>query len=397
MRKLTSYLAIIAIAFVTVSCQGFFGEKTDLSIIDAPEFQARNVAYVPIQPIISGFVAPTDVVIGFDELIYVVDSGAQEIIAYDQAGREQGRATVPGVTKMVQDRQMNILAIGTFDTTINGSDYTLSTIYRLDLNGDAGYGIANAKVINKVVNPFYFKTSFSTLDAEVRFTSIDATGDNDYYVTRQGPRTNANAVGGADDGVILFDYTDEYVSNIFISTNSGFFRDYFKNPTCLVTYSKPRQGPSVSESRDFFVAMAEPSIPIKVQSIKFLESDFGSSYEVELLNFRDTAEADDFLYRPSRFTNPVDATLTGDGTNYLFVVDQAKDSIFQFTTKGLEGINPPAGSSEKKNIIASFGGTGVSATQFNQPSAVAYFNTILYVADRGNGRLLRFKLTTDFD
>ncbi|MDP4663186.1 MAG: hypothetical protein NWQ55_02035 [Salibacteraceae bacterium] len=397
MRKLTSYLAIIAIAFVTVSCQGFFGEKTDLSIIDAPEFQARNVAYVPIQPIISGFVSPTDVVIGFDELIYVVDSGAQEIIAYDQAGREQGRTTVPGVTKMVQDRQMNILAIGTFDTTINGSDYTLSTIYRLDLDGDAGYGIANAKVINKVVNPFYFKTSFSTLDAEVRFTSIDATGDNDYYVTRQGPRTNANAVGGADDGVILFDYTDEYVSNIFISTNSGFFRDYFKNPTCLVTYSKPRQGPSVSESRDFFVAMAEPSIPIKVQSIKFLESDFGSSYEVELLNFRDTAEADDFLYRPGRFTNPVDATLTGDGTNYLFVVDQAKDSIFQFTTKGLEGINPPAGSSEKKNIIASFGGTGVSATQFNQPSAVAYFNTILYVADRGNGRLLRFKLTTDFD
>jgi hypothetical protein len=397
MRKLTSYLAIIAIAFVTVSCQGFFGEKTDLSIIDAPEFQARNVAYVPIQPIISGFVSPTDVVIGFDELIYVVDSGAQEIIAYDQAGREQGRTTVPGVTKMVQDRQMNILAIGTFDTTINGSDYTLSTIYRLDLDGNAGYGIANAKVINKVVNPFYFKTSFSTLDAEVRFTSIDATGDNDYYVTRQGPRTNANAVGGADDGVILFDYTDEYVSNIFISTNSGFFRDYFKNPTCLVTYSKPRQGPSVSESRDFFVAMAEPSIPIKVQSIKFLESDFGSSYEVELLNFRDTAEADDFLYRPGRFTNPVDATLTGDGTNYLFVVDQAKDSIFQFTTKGLEGINPPAGSSEKKNIIASFGGTGVSATQFNQPSAVAYFNTILYVADRGNGRLLRFKLTTDFD
>jgi PBP1b-binding outer membrane lipoprotein LpoB len=77
MRKLTSYLAIIAIAFVTVSCQGFFGEKTDLSIIDAPEFQARNVAYVPIQPIISGFVAPTDVVIGFDELIYVVDSGTR--------------------------------------------------------------------------------------------------------------------------------------------------------------------------------------------------------------------------------------------------------------------------------------------------------------------------------
>jgi hypothetical protein len=29
--------------------------------------------------------------------------------------------------------------------------------------------------------------------------------------------------------------------------------------------------------------------------------------------------------------------------------------------------------------------------------AVAYFNEILYVADAGNGRILRFKLTTDFD
>lgn len=397
MRKILNIVAIALLGIAASSCQGFFGDKTDISFIDAPDYQVRTVAYVPIQPIISGFTTPTDVVIGFDEMIYVVDAGTEQIIAYDQAGREQGRTTVKGVTKIVQDRQMNILAIGTLDTNINGNDYTLSTIYRLSLDNGSNYGIQYAKVINKIVNPFYFKTSFSSQDAEVRFTSVDIMGDNSFYATRQGPRTNPNAVGGTDDGVLLFDYDDSYVSNIFISTNSGFYRDYFKDPTCIVTLAKPRQSPSVSASGNFFVAMDDPTIPIKVQSIQFLESEFGSSYEVEILNYSDTTKADDFLYRPNRFGNPVDATITGDGTNYLFVVDQAKDSIYQFTTKGLEGINPPPGSTVKKNIIASFGGTGIGPTQFNQPSAIAYARNIIYVTDQGNGRLLRFKLTTDFD
>jgi len=84
---------IIILFLATVmlsSCEGFFGKKTDLTFIDAPVFQARDVAYVPIQPIIDGFFEPTDVIAGFDELIYVVDAGSQEIIAFDQSGREQG-------------------------------------------------------------------------------------------------------------------------------------------------------------------------------------------------------------------------------------------------------------------------------------------------------------------
>lgn len=387
-----------AIAIITLtSCEGFFGEKTDLSFIDAPEFQARDVAYVPIQPIIEGFSSPNDVITGYDELIYVVDAGTEEIIAFDQAGREQGRTNVQGVTKIVQDRQLNILAIGELDTIINGNPYTLSTIYRLNLDTEAGFGIQYAEIENKIINPFYFKSSFSTLDAEVKFTSIDVMADNDYYATRTGPRTNTSQVGGPDDGLVLFNYNDEYQSNVFVTTESGFFRDYFKDPMAITTYAKPRQSPSVDESRDFFIAMASEEVPLKVQSLQFIATEFGSSYEVELLGFSDTAEANDFLYRPGRFSNPVDMTLTGDGTNYLFVVDQGKDSIYQFTTKGYEGINPPPGSSETKNIIASFGGTGVSATQFNNPTAVAYHNDILYVTDRDNGRLLRFKLTTDFD
>lgn len=397
MMSMRTYLWLF-LALAMTGCEGFFGKKTDLEFIDAPQFQARDVAYVPVQPIIDGFLEPTDVISGYDELIYVVDRGTEEIIGFDQSGREQGRLSVQGVTKIAQDRSLDILAIAEIDTVINSVSYTLSVIHRIDLSTATGvYGISNGKVVNTIVHPFYFKTSFSSLDAEVKFTSIDVMGDNSYYVTREGARDNENQVGGPDDGVILFNEDDEYVSNVFVSTEVGFFRNYFKTPTCITTIAKPRQSPTVSSSSNFYIAMADPTVPIKVQSIQFFESEFGSSYEVEVLDFTDTSEANDFLYRPNRFIDPVDITLTGDGSNYLFVVDAAKDSVYQFTTRGWEGVNPPPGSSEEKNIIASFGGTGEGPTQFRDPSAVAYLSEILYVCDKGNGRLLRFKLTTDID
>jgi hypothetical protein len=352
---------------------------------------------VPIQPIIEGFLEPTDVIVGYDELIYVVDKGSEQIVCFDVSGRELGRFTLPGVTKIAQDRRMNIIALASFDTTINDQAYTLPAIYRINLSGLAGYGIQYGQVTNRVINPFYFKSSFSAEDALVNFSSIDVLADNRYFVTRTGPRDNEIQVGGPDDGVLLFDENDNYVSNVFVSAESGLSRGYFRTPSCIVTAAKPPQSPSVNETQNFFVAMADAQVPIKVQSIDYTETDFGSSYSAEFLDYSDTSLANDFLYRPQRFAKPVDLWLTGDGTNYLFVVDEERDSLYQFTTNGLEGINPPAGSSETKNIIASFGGRGQGPMQFNSPSAVAYFDQIVYVTDRRNGRLLRFKLTTDFD
>ena len=82
-------------------------------------------------------------------------------------------------------------------------------------------------------------------------------------------------------------------------------------------------------------------------------------------------------------------------TAQLCVVDESKDSLFQFTSSGLEGVRPPPASGETKFVKTSFGGTGIGPTEFNKPSAVAYKDRIVYVADAGNGRILRFKLTLD--
>jgi hypothetical protein len=89
--------------------------------------------------------------------------------------------------------------------------------------------------------------------------------------------------------------------------------------------------------------------------------------------------------------------MAGDASRYLFVVDSEKDSLYQFTANGLEGIPPPPASGEKKYVQVSFGGEGDGPMQFNEPRAAAFWKKILYVVDAGNGRISRFKCTLDFE
>lgn len=395
--KYTVWAVLAGMAFLT-SCRGFLGEKTDPSFIDVPIYTDRQVAYVPIQPVWEGFVRPTDIVVGYDELIYVVDQGTSEIIAFDLSGTESGRMTVPGLKSITMDRTLDILAIGTFDTLIQGQTRSLSAIYRIEQKNATGYGLDNAVFERKVIHPFYFKNSFDVGQDDVEaFTGIASRGDNQYYVTRSGPNNSGQQTGGPDDSVLLFTEDDTYRTPISVQTSTGLFRDYFKSPQSIVTLAQAPQSPFVDGSGDFVFSSLSAQALLKVQYIEVNESEFGIDYSVKEMPVGDTAKADGFLYSSDRFASPVDVTYTGDGTNYIFVVDSEKDSLYQFTNTGLEGVRPPAGSTTTKNIRVSFGGTGRGLTQFDQPMAVAYYDRIVYVADAGNQRILRFKLTTDFD
>jgi hypothetical protein len=81
MRK----LILIAVAAALTSCEDYFGSKTDLDFIEVPNYGIREIAYVPIQPAFTGFVHPTDICVGFDELLYVVDAGTEEIICLNES------------------------------------------------------------------------------------------------------------------------------------------------------------------------------------------------------------------------------------------------------------------------------------------------------------------------
>lgn len=386
----------IAVIFLFGGCKKYFGDKTDLTFIDEPEFDNRPIAYVPIQPVIDGFTDPSDVLIGFDQLLYVVDKGTEEIICFDLAGNELSRRTVPGVHRIIQDRSLDILALGTFDTTIASVSYGLPAIFRLNMTSSGGYGLSAADLSKVVTHPFYFKPSFSSDDADLEFTDIAILSDNSYYVTRSGPNNSTSQFGGPDDAILYFNNEDQYVTPVVVQTDIGTFSDYFKDPLSITTTIQPPQSFGIPDNRDFVFASGSPQTSIKVQYIEYFESEFGASYEVKELP-PDPTRADGFLATPDRFSSPSGLNYTGDGTNYIFVVDSDKDSLFQFTNNGWEGVRPPTGSLENRYIKASFGGTGVELTQFNNPVDVAYYDEIVYVVDAGNRRLLRFKLTIDFD
>ena len=393
-------LFLAAIPFLQ-GCEKYFGDKTDISFIDVPVFQPRQIAYVPIQPYITNLERPVHITIGFDELIYVVDEATEEIIAFDEALNELGRMTIPGVTSVSQDRQFNLLAIGKKDTVINGVNYSLSTIYRINQYTAAGYGLAGAEIVNTITHPFYFKNSFSTSDALVTFNQVGVLGNsqnpalnNRYYVSRSGPSPN-NAGQGPDDAVIFFDNQDNYISPVPVSTSGGLFNDYFKKPFGLTTLCQPPQI-TASSSPDFLFTSTDPGSPIKVQYIEFVEGEFGAEFRPVIYPINDPI-ADGWLNSPNKFNMPMGITVAGDETRYIFVTDAASDSVYQFTSNGLEGVPPPPASGETRYTKASFGGTGPGPLQFNEPRGVAYYNQILYVCDAGNHRISRFKLTLDFD
>jgi hypothetical protein len=111
----------------------------------------------------------------------------------------------------------------------------------------------------------------------------------------------------------------------------------------------------------------------------------------------DQSKASSFLYKPYRFSRPTDVYIAGDQTGYIFVVDGNKDSLFQFTSRGYEGVNPPANYGSTKQIYASFGGKGQGLFNFDEPSGVCYFKRMVFVADKNNNRICRFKLSTDLE
>ncbi len=403
MRRLIHFALLLG-SLLLLSCEGFFGSRTDTSFLDEPTYDNRAVAYVPVLPVWGDLVYPTDVIAGFDELIYVADSGQSQIIAYDQSGRELGRFEIPGLSAIAQDRRLNLLATGTAERVVAGESLTLAAIYRLNLHPNDQYGLQYAEIDTVIVHPNYFRSGDPLPSNQaVRFTGICALGDNQYYVSRRGLANNPAQFGGPDNSVQLFSTDDEWLQSVQVSTTLGQVSDYFKSPVALGSpISPPQLEPGdrrlSTVSSDFLFCSNDPDAPLRVQYIR-LNSGDGTArpvYEQQIFS-ADFSLSSDYLYRPNRFVKPADVTVAGDGSRFIFVVDAALDSLYQFSPNGLEGLEPPAGSNQERYIITSFGGTGQSLTRFDEPRAVAYMRGTVYVADAGNGRILRFQLTTEFD
>lgn len=311
---------------------------------------ASDTTYLQLQPVWGpatgyGFSRPKDVLVGREPLVYVADTENDRIVMLDLAGNILGESQpIDNPVALTQDSKLNLLIV----TDSNN-------IYRIDLVA-ARHQIAGAQVelvFDEVDNPDRRFTGVAAVLSSLQGRSII-----NYLVTATGndKRDNQILVFPEDFNVRVPDALSlepNGLGMLSASLPSGitFLRDF---------------------SADFvFCMIGENSF--KVQWIT--TSQFGI---VPRLN---PSQGNFDIFAPGKFSMPEDVTVDPEGN--IFVVDADFDSLFKFTAAGEE--------------LQSFGGTGSGEKQFQQPHGVAFFDGTLYVADTGNNRIVRFRLSTDVD
>lgn len=358
--------------FFTYSLVGlslvFFGCESKFQISSLPSASASgtigDTVYVQQKPVWTGFNNPTAIIVGNEPFIYVADTYNDRVVMLDLNGREIGAASDPGPNGMrrpiglAEDKKLNLLVCAEFDTTLPGhsSPTTFGAVYRMDLVA-VGHNISQG-VLKRVF--------FEPGDSARRYTAVATLYDNTYYVSRTGPN---NAGIDKDDNILLFSANDQLLTGLppyFTWGGTGFLS--VQKISGLATMPNRR-------SVDYVFCQTGATSLFKVQWIQLIVIGQTTDYESK---FSANTSA---LSSVNRFQSPEGVTF--DPAGNLYVVDAQTDSLYRFSSNGGEHY--------------SFGGSGTGDLQFNRPSGVAFFDNTVYVADAGNNRIVRFRLSTELN
>lgn len=345
--------ALVFVLFAINSC----GDKLDLSqfpITNTGIISAIETTYVQQSPDWTQFNGPEDVCVGSEPLVYIADTKNNRVVQMDIAGNFIGEMQMLNPRKIAQDNHFDLLVIA--DSIMSIGD-TISILYRIK-TADAGGIISNAGKIN--LFPADYPTP--TTSRKRKFTGVTAFPDNSLMLTRIGPN---NSGLDPDNAIIKLrgrdNITQVAVLDGFQSIGNGIYSVDKTSSICAVQNSLT----------DFITTRNSSEFGYKV--LWFLWDDFNGSY---VPKFSPEGGAD--IVR-MLFGTPEDVI---QSYGYVFVVDSSRDSLYKFTSNGIL----------RKE---SFGGKGPGSKQFNTPKGVAFFGNILYIADTGNNRIVRFKLSTE--
>lgn len=429
MNKILSTFLILIFSTVIISgCDEIFGSKNDLITDDIfeqgrqdPNLILDEVGYAALLPFWTGFDKPNDVFVGYDELVYVTDANGLHVL--DGAGRMGNFIPIRGAVSVTQDRLLNVYVAARTDTVITAISPTitwdLAAVYKIKNANGAG----PVTEIQKLVHPFMDASRATTTtqrfrldrnrsdnDELVEITGVTVLANNDIYVSRRGPRNQTGQAVSTDNTVLLFTEDRDNAGNrLGTMSNTTQLRTLNPNVPSLLSgiditdvnsFIGPPQRENMNVTQSFLLAQGNPAkeIPFRVLWIDAVDTPDGIEYRSngQLLS-RDTSRANSFLYDEFKFKNPTGLAFSADQRGHIFVVDAETDSLYLFQSNGVEGVNPPAGSNVKKAINVSFGGQGSGPREFNNPMGVAYFGQIVFVADRDNNRIARYKLNTDIE
>ncbi|MBN1423334.1 hypothetical protein JXA88_02150 [Candidatus Fermentibacteria bacterium] len=297
-----------------------------------------DTTYLQLRPVWEGFSRPHDVLIGRETLVFVADTGNNRVAMLDLVGNSLGySAPIDSPVAVAEDAKLRLLVA-------TGKNFLL----RIDLFA-AAHRIESAAV----------DTLYKAVDHPTwRFNGVEAfyvpsEGGIYYLVTCGGDERNANQ--------ILFIREDGTVRGPLNLTPGG---------TGLF-------------------AVADPSgiCAVRDRSVDFAYCQRGENYyKVQMVTvdaygwkpLLDPSSGGD-LFTLGKFERPQDVDIDGDG--FLYIVDSDLCRVFKFSGFGKE--------------YQSFGERGVGEKQFMDPCGIAEFDGTVFVADTGNDRIVRFRLSTD--
>jgi DNA-binding beta-propeller fold protein YncE len=357
-------LLFILFASLTASLLGC--QETKFPVDSLPQGNANlnigDTVYVQQNPVWTGFNHPQAIIVGNEPFIYVADTDNDRIVMLDLIGRVIGYSkTIKHPVSITEDKRLQLLVCAQFDTLLPGksSPTTFGAVYRLDLvSGNHNIGSITPRRV-------FFEPSDSTR----RYAGVASLYNNQYYVCRNGPKNEATRVD-RDIAILLFSADDQLLSPV--TTN------FSPDGTGLLSLSTLSAIATIPTSRsvEFVFCQTGDHCLYKVQWIQLITEGQTTNF---LSKFYPSVDGNIDILKINHFSQPAGVTIDPSGN--LYVVDAAKDSLYRFSTRGAERY--------------SFGGKGSGDRQFDQPYGVAFYNKTVYVADRGNNRIVRFKLSSD--
>jgi len=295
---------------------------------------------------------PTDILVGNEPFIYVADSANNRIVMLDLAGNIVGNSQpVPGPVAISQDGRLNLIIVN-----------NTNKIYKISLYA-AHHNIAAAPVRLVYEDVDHPLRRFSAVAAWHGTESGSAYLEQWYYVTVNGPDKRDNAI-------YYFapknDSADALIGPINMEPNG----------TGMFSAANP-SGITITKNFNFsteFYDFIFIQTGINFYKVQWITSNV-YGFAIRL----DPSSSQTDIFARDKFNKPEDVTVDEQGN--IFVVDAGLHCLFKFNSSGVEQ--------------QSFGEFGNGEKQFNRPMGVAYFDKTVYVADTGNNRVLRFKLSTD--
>ncbi|MCU0342854.1 MAG: hypothetical protein MUF28_03420 [Ignavibacterium sp.] len=348
--KYIKYFVSVIILISITSCY----DKFDITQFDTddPGNIEGDTIYIKLNPDWEGFNHPEDIIIGREPLIYVADTDNDQIVMLNLDGQRLSSKSIKKPVAIAQDYRLNLIVCAQFDTL----GQTFSAVYKIDLVA-SNHDLASAPI--KRILP-----QIADLNKpERKYTGAAVFYDNSYLIARTGPN-NTNLID-PDNSLLRFVTKNDGLIDSLIGrvpllspTSTGIMS--VNNLSCVKSFNL----------RNYDIVnnlIGENSF--KTQWLRYIDSQDFTGYE----NYLDPAASD--LMTPGFFTTPQGTEIDPSGN--IFVADAGRDSVYKFNSFG--------------DLLIGFGGPGV----FSDPYAVAYFDKILYVADRGNNRIQRFILSTD--